>query len=130
LPGFGLGDWGEFYTVAETADQICLKRPFYPARPGNSRRFHLVEKLGLNDFNNLYRQCEFSHTPRRAASPLFWTMGPQQVGKAAICGWRDVLAPGLTDPVLDLAIWPFSGQLSELLHPGRVIVAETYPAEY
>jgi hypothetical protein len=57
-------------------------------------------------------------------------MGAQQVGKAAISGWRQILTPGLLDPALDLAIWPFSGQLAELLHPGRVIVAETYPAEY
>ena len=120
----------EFYSVAETADQIHLKRPFYPARPGNSRRLHLVDQLGLADFNDLRRRCEFSRSTRRAACPLFWTMGAQQVGKAAICGWRDVLTPGLLDPALDLAIWPFSGQLADLLHPGRVIVAETYPAEY
>ena len=130
LPGFGLGEWGEFYTVAETADQISLKRPFYPFRPGNSRRFYLVDQLGMADFYDLRRLCEFPRSGRRAACPLFWTMGAQQVGKAAICGWREVLTPGLLDPALDLAIWPFSGQLAELLHPGRVIVAETYPAEY
>ena len=130
LPGFGLGEWGEFYTVAETADQITLKRPFYPARPGNTRRLHLVNQLGLADFNDLRRLCELPRSGRRAACPLFWTMGAQQVGKAAICGWHDVLTPGLLDPALDLAIWPFSGQLAELLHPGQVIVTETYPAEY
>lgn len=130
LPGFGLGEWGQFYTVAETADQITLKRPFYPARPGNTRRLHLVDQLGVADFNDLRRLCELPRPGRGAACPLFWTMGAQQVGKAAICGWRDVLTPGLLDPALDLAIWPFSGHLADLLHPGRVIVAETYPAEY
>jgi len=130
LPGFGLGEWGEFYTVAETADQICLKRPFYPARPGNTRRLHLVEQLGLADFNELRRLCELPRPERRAACPIFWTMGAQQVGKAANCGWREVLTPGLLDPSLDLVIWPFSGELADLLHPGRIIIAETYPAEY
>jgi hypothetical protein len=51
------------------------------------------------------------------------------VGKAAIVGWRDVLAPGLQDDSLRLAIWPFSGQLFELFRPGYTVVAETYPAE-
>jgi hypothetical protein len=36
---FGTGDWGDFYSVAETADQLSLKRPFYPyhSRGGHSR---------------------------------------------------------------------------------------------
>ena len=62
-------------------------------------------------------------------------MGAQQVGKAAICGWRDLLAPALRLPRPDLYIWPFSASLAErpldvLLQPGRLVVAETYPAEY
>jgi hypothetical protein len=130
LPDFGSGEWDEFYSVAETAEEIRLKRPFYPARPGGSRRLHLVNRLGLADFNALRRRCEMPRTGRRAAAPLFWTMGAQQVGKAAICGWRDVLTPALLDPALDLAIWPFNGKLVDLLHPGRVIALETYPAEY
>lgn len=130
LPDFGLGEWEKFYTVAETAEEIRLKRPFYPARPGNTRRLHLVEQLGLADFNDMRRLCELPRPGRRAACPIFWTMGAQQVGKAAICGWREVLTPALLDPTLDLAIWPFSGRLVELLRPGRVIVLETYPAEY
>jgi hypothetical protein len=30
----------------------------------------------------------------------------------------------------NLALWPFSGTLFDLVKPGRLIVAETYPAEY
>jgi hypothetical protein len=57
-------------------------------------------------------------------------MGAQQVGKAAICGWEELLKPGLKDPALKLLIWPFHGSLADLLRPGQVIIAETYPAEY
>lgn len=130
LPGFGLQEWGEFYTVAETADEIRIERPFYPHRPGGTRRLHLVDRLGMADFNALRRQCELPRPERRAACPLFWTMGAQQVGKAAICGWRELLSPGLLDPALDLAVWPFHGPLAGLIQRGRVIIAETYPAEY
>jgi hypothetical protein len=57
-------------------------------------------------------------------------MGAQQVGKAALSGWREVLVPGAQDPTLELALWPFSGSLKQLCAPGRVIAAETYPAEF
>jgi hypothetical protein len=66
----------------------------------------------------------------RGAAPLFWTMGAQQVGKAAIHGWQEVLAPALRTGALDVAIWPFSGALHDLFRPGRVVIAETYPAEF
>ncbi len=52
------------------------------------------------------------------------------MGKAAISGWRELLVPALQDPELDAAIWPFSGMLADLLRPGKVIFAETYPAEF
>jgi hypothetical protein len=57
-------------------------------------------------------------------------MGCQQVGKAAISGWRDLLTPALTDPALAIKIWPFSGMLAELCQPGASVVVETYPAEF
>jgi hypothetical protein len=41
-----------------------------------------------------------------------------------------VLGPGLRDPELAMEIWPFSGRLGELLRPGRLVVVETYPAEF
>jgi hypothetical protein len=121
--------WDQFYTPAEFRSQISLYRPFYPARPGNSKRWHLEQALAM-PFSQLYRLCEISHNNRRAACPLFWTMGGSQVGKAAISGWRDLLSPALADPCLDLQIWPFSGTLADLCQPGRLVVVETYPAEF
>ena len=124
----GAGKWEQFYSVCERPEQISLWRPFYPYRPGHTHRRYLVDELKVSK-DDLWRRCDLRHGGRPAAAPLFWTLGPQQVGKAAIVGWRDVLAPALQDDSLDLAIWPFSGALFELFRPGRIVVAETYPAE-
>jgi hypothetical protein len=59
---------------------------------------------------------------------LFWTLGANQVGKGAIVGWRDVLAPALANDK-DVLMWPFDGALANLLQPGKIVIAETYPAE-
>ena len=56
-------------------------------------------------------------------------MGAQQVGKAAISGWRDVFGPALGNG-MDVAIWPFAGPLDALLARGGLVVAESYPAEF
>jgi len=125
LPSLG----GPFFEVAEEPGEISILRPFYPARPGGTSQSQLVEGLGVASMDDLLRVCERATATRRAAAPLFWTLGPQQVGKAAISGWREVLIPALRAG-LDLALWPFEGTLGELLAPGRVVVAEAYPAEH
>ncbi len=130
LPDLGQGAWRDFYRVAEQPDEIHLRRPFYPLRPGETRQAHLLRGLGVGNIDDLRRQCELPYEGRRAAAPLFWTLGGQQVGKAAIIGWRDVLAPALRQKVDTFSIWPFSGRLVELLRPGAIVVAETYPGEF
>ena len=117
--------WVQFYEVAETPEEIGLKRPFYPKRAGGTSQKQLLDRLGVESINELRRQCDLPRPGRRAAAPLFWTMGAQQVGKAAITGWRDFLLPHLDK----IHIWPFSGLLSELMDNNQFVVAETYPAE-
>lgn len=129
LTVFGKGEWSSFFEVANSADQISHLRPFYPNRPGEALRQHLLDKLGIGSFDELLRTCDKAPPLQRPAAPLFWTLGPQQVGKAAINGWQQILAPGLNNPDLNVSIWPFSGKLSDLLKPGRVIIVETYPTE-
>lgn len=129
LPNLGRGRWKYFFSVAETAEAIGLFRPFYPSSPGGRKHRDLIQALGVTGMADLLRKCDLAHAGRRAASPLFWTLGAQQVGKAAIHGWKEVLVPGIRDKELDLALWPFSGQLMNLLRQGRTILAETYPAE-
>ena len=128
LLGLGHEKWVDFYKVARTPAEISIQRPFYPLAPGQSRNIHLLSALGLDSIDDLRRECEKQRVGRRAACPLFWTLGANQVGKGAIVGWRDVLAPALRDDGLVL-IWPFDGRLCELLRPGKIVVVETYPAE-
>ncbi len=130
LPDLGKGAWSAFYRPADHPTEISLFRPFYPNRPGGTAQHELANALGAGTFDALRRQCERAHQGRRAACPLFWTLGGQQVGKAAIAGWSDVLALALRLGSPPVVVWPFDGALVDLFLPGRVIVAETYPAEY
>jgi len=126
LPALG----GAFFEVAERPEEISLLRPFYPMRPGGAAQGQLALALGVDSFDDLRRVCERARPGRAAAAPLFWTLGAQQVGKAAIAGWREVLIPALRSGAQDVALWPFEGALAELFAPGRVVIAETYPAEF
>lgn len=131
LRAFGTGRWSSFYQVATHPDEIDLARPFYPHRAGargQASQRQLAAGLGLPDTAALWRRSDRATGTRRRACPLFWTMGASQVGKAAITGWRDLLAPALADD-LDVAIWPFDGDLTLLLERHRFVVAETYPGE-
>jgi len=130
LTGLGEGLWKDFYRVAENPEMISLQRPFYPQRPVRASQQHLLEGLNVDEIDQLRRVCERARTGRRAAAPLFWTLGGQQVGKAAISGWRDVLGPAMRSQSPPVSIWPFSGPLSDLIRPGRVTIVETYPAEF
>lgn len=128
LPKLGAGDWAAFYDVAERPDEIGPHRPFYPFRSGGTRQRYLTAALGVDDMDALFRRCERRSADQPAASSLFWTLGGKQVGRAAIAGWRDMLVPALANPDLDVALWPFDGELGDLVRRHRVVVAETYPA--
>lgn len=128
LPQLGEGEWADFYTVAEQPGDISLRRPFYPAKAGGTTRAQLTQALGVED---LHRVCDARTADRRAAAELFWTMGAQQVGKAAIHGWREILGPALKMAAyVPMSIWPFSGALDALMQPGRIVVCEAYPGEF
>ena len=128
LSRFGRDPWRDFYRPADTRSAISVTRPFYPTSSRGTRRQHLVEGLGMKDFDELYRRCEKQPGRRRAAT-LFWLVGGNQVGQAAITGWRDLLGPALANKDIAVSIWPFDGGLAELLKRPGVVVAETYPAD-
>lgn len=130
LPELGTGRWADFYQVAQLPAEISLERPFYPLHPGHATQEHLLRGLGVENMNGLRRRCELPHPSRRAAAPLFWTLGGQQVGKAALLGWREVLVPALLHFPDAVKFWPFSGSLNELLQPRHIIITETYPTEF
>lgn len=126
----GLADRPEFFNVAASLGDVAPGRPFYPARPaaGMTRVAHAAA-LGLpGGAGALCRACDRATAERPAGAPLFWTLGANQSGKAAIHAWREVVIPALRGgaPVL---LWPFDGPFRALLRPGAVAVAECYPAE-
>lgn len=125
----GGGAWRDFYELCEAPEDIRPRRPFYPKRPGGTAQQHLVDGLGLSSTDALRRRCERRTNTRNAASPLFWTLGGQQVGRAAISGWQELLKPAARARTPGLKLWPFDGGLARLLEPGVCVVAETYPAE-
>jgi hypothetical protein len=124
-----LGDRPSFLSVAATLAEVSPERPFYPARGarGMTRAAHAAA-LGLPDPSCLGRRCDLRTAARPAGAPLFWTLGANQAGKAAISAWRGMLLPALTDGVR-VRLWPFEGRLRDLAAPGALVLAETYPAE-
>jgi hypothetical protein len=127
---FKLGEdhLSEFFDVCDSADQISAYRPFYPNRSKKGcLPQHLFDAHGVTSMEALLRECERGSDGHRQACSLFWTLGGNQVGKAALCGWKEVLIPALRDDAVGL--WPFNGRLESLLTEKRVIIAETYPAE-
>ena len=128
LECFGHGAWADFYRAAETPEQIGLHRPFYPARnrPGQ-RRAQLAAGLGLADPGALMRAVERGIPGlRRAACPIFWTLGANQAGKAAMVGWQALLRPARA---AGARLYPFDTPRALLPIEAGLVIAETYPAD-
>lgn len=132
LPQWGRGEWRDFYRVAERSDEVSLRRPFYPAASNRRgvRRADLVRGLGVCGYDALLRRCDRATTDRPAACSVFWTLGPQQVGKAAITGWRGVVAPLIERLGDRVGLWPFDGDWASLQHTRELVVAESYPRQF
>ena len=118
-----------FLDVAAELHEVSPARPFYPhrGRQGMSRLSH-AQALGLPDAAALSRACDRATHDRPAGAPMFWTLGANQSGKAAIAAWRDLLLPAIASPTPP-ALWPFHGPFRTLLRPGTVAIAEAYPAD-
>jgi hypothetical protein len=119
----------DFFQVCASLGEIGPDRPFYPARgvAGMTRAAH-AEALGLDGAASLSRACDRATSERPAGAPLFWTLGANQSGKAAIAAWQHMVLPALLGGE-DVRVWPFAGAFRSLLEPGAVALAETYPAE-
>lgn len=126
LPMLGEGVWHSFFSVADTAGEIGLHRPFYPrVSSASTKQRHLLDALQVDGIDDLRRMCERATPDRRAACALFWTLGGNQVGKAALAGWKEVVIPGIK---AGAKLWPFTCDLREV-RPSGLTLAETYPAE-
>lgn len=123
------GARASFFDVARTPDEISIDRPFYPYAPAGARQYHQLQALGVAAMDDLRRVCDRPTAGRRAAAPMFWLVGANQVGRAAIAGWREVLIPALRSDA-EVALWPFDGPIEALLANQDVVIAETYPTEF
>ena len=125
----GLAGRPDFFRVCATLDEVGLFRPFYPARgvAGMTRAAHAAA-LGLDGADALHRAVDRATAERPAGAPPFWTLGANQSGKAALAAWREMLVPALTGAG-PIRLWPFDGDLADLLLSGMIVIAETYPAE-
>jgi hypothetical protein len=125
----GVSGLPNFFRVCARLDDIGPERPFYPMRgiAGMTRLSHALA-LGLADASALSRACDRATAERPAGAPLFWTLGANQSGKAAIAAWQHMILPALMHNGR-LRLWPFEGPFRSLLSPRSVALAETYPAE-
>ena len=127
--GFAPG-WEFFYEPATAVEEISIQRPFFPRNPNQQGygRQDLADGLGVPHFENLRRVCEQQTGGRPAACPVFWTVGGSPA-KAAIHGWSSTILPALRDEPEVVRIWPFDGELMELLSKPSVVLAEIYPTD-
>ena len=96
LRTFGAGRFDRFYDFAGAPAEIAIERPFYPRRGiKGTTRDHLRAALGDAAFTP--RACD----RQAGAGPIFWLVGPRQVGRSAACVWREILTPRLDR----LALW-------------------------
>jgi hypothetical protein len=86
----------DFFQVCATLADVHADRPFYPARgiAGMTRESHALA-LGLAGAAALSRACDRATNERPAGAPVFWTLGANQSGKAAIAAWQHLLLPAL-----------------------------------
>lgn len=126
LAALGHPPWHETLNVCRAADEIALWRPFYPHAPGGTTRAQLIGALGLDGPGDLLRICERGGAARQQACPLFWTLGANQVGKAAITGWVEVIIPLIR---AGARLWPYQGRLPDLACAAGPVLCETYPAD-
>lgn len=125
LDTFGNGDWSDWYAVCDRPEEVSIRRPFFPRRSYSVQRRVFLDALGFDDPCELMRRCDLRTPNRRAACMLFWTLGGNQVGKAAIAGWREILVPERQR----IGLWPFDGRLDDLLARRSFVIVETYPGE-
>ncbi|CAJ0882699.1 hypothetical protein AMST5_03361 [freshwater sediment metagenome] len=82
LAMLGEGEWSDFFNVADKPEEISHRRPFYPRTAiRGHKQVHLMNGLQFASMDQLRRLCDRQTSKRRAACPIFWTLGANQVGR-------------------------------------------------
>lgn len=107
-----------FFEIANSPDEWRVDRPFFRVPAGKGGLGSVQARAG-SSLRRRIDECT-------GANPIFAVSGiPGTVGSGTRALWQE-LAPLLTED-RDFAVWPFEGELEELLRSGRVVLAETYP---
>lgn len=116
-------EWQDFY---EPSDHPSPHQPFAPkSSRSRLKRAELARALGLSAESDLLRMCDRRTATRYQAESVFYLRFAKQVGRSAIQGWRDVIAPARSQ----VRLWPFDGDLNTVLLKPGFVIAEIYPAE-
>ena len=110
----------DFFRPVHSPSEWCIERPFFRVPGGKGGLKSFEDKLD----GGFRRRIDDA----TRANPLFVVSGiPGTVGSATRALWKELI-PLLRSPDRDFAVWPFEGELNELLRGRRIVLAETYPA--
>jgi hypothetical protein len=122
----------DFFAPVASLELVTQERPFLATMAKGNTENALRMRLGL-DASTQLRRCETSPgTYRGDACCIFIPKPAKQVAGATRTGWSEVLQSALRSPARAegvIRVWPFDGALADLVQPGNVCVAETYPGE-
>lgn len=108
----------EFFEPVDDPSAWRVDRPFFRVAKG---------KGGRTRFTARYEDCFLRRIDRETgAKPLFAVSGiPGTVGWGTVTLWTELIP--LLAGKREFAVWPFEGELSELLSRRGVVLAEAYP---
>jgi hypothetical protein len=117
-----LGNVPRYWDVCVAADEWTVDRPFFhvPGGAGELRRFWA--RISACRASALRRIDELT----RAKSVFIKSGIPGTVGSAACAMWEE-LVPELRRTDREFKLWPFEGNLGDLLHQTDVVIGEIYP---
>lgn len=115
-------NWPRFFDPSQRAEDWDVRRPFFAVPPGAGGLTSYLDAARQRGVPNLFRRID----TQTGAKPVFVKAGiPGSVGSSARDVWM-ALKP-LLEQQRDFAVWPFEGDLDELLSTHGIVLGETYP---
>ena len=112
-------DPDRFFGITTDPRRWCVDRPWFRVLPGEGGRRAFTEQVPDGFLRRIDRAT--------GGNPLFAVSGiPGTVGAATRDCWQS-LVPLLAEADRDFTVWPFDGDLPDLLAERGMVLAETYP---